>query len=630
MLFDGVQDTSDLRKALEHLDSDASITIDIRGEGTADFYASSTDARDLARRPEVIAIQLRSVGGPSSEREAQIAVGHYANGLPTSTPAYRGWLAGLCGGCMSPAQLAEEKVAVFDTGLSETTGVLGQIAHPDLDGAGNGTRLAYPTVGCCGLTNAVTNDTSYHGTVVTGLIAGDPLQPQGLGRVDSNGFYWGMGIAPGVSFGMTRMMTPYGFSTSLTATTLAVAIGDAFLHDARYQNNSWNLRPSDPASPDDPAYGYDAIARKLDVLVRDALAGVNGTPQAENPMTIVVSTGNITQSDNLYSYVRSPATAKNIISVGATGLAVWDYVNAAACRTGIGIRDLSTLSRRGTSYSAYGTTYLRLRPDLVAPGRSTVSTRSYSGTLADCAYDSGSATVTYEGGDAYLAENGTSFAAPQVTGAAVLVKRFVANSRPGEPAPSPALIKAVLLGTAETLQGGHDYVTGLELGYEPSVPQGYGRLSLKRLIDDSSPKVYEDQNANILTATGASKNFQLTVADPSKPVIVSLVYTDPPSSLLGSGYTVNQLAVNVQQGGGFYTSCDLGGFQQYSARVSTPCGAAESPALNAKQVRIAPNSFSGAFTVQVIANGINGIAVPQMGTPNQDFALFVYNAVKVP
>ncbi len=135
-----------------------------------------SEARLLARRSEVIGIQIRSPGGPSSEREAQIAVGHHSNNLPTNAGYYRSWLSGLCGGCLSPAALATENVAVFDTGLSETTGIPGQIAHPDLDGAGNGARLAYPSAGCCGFQNANTNDTSYHGTVVTGLIAGDPQQ----------------------------------------------------------------------------------------------------------------------------------------------------------------------------------------------------------------------------------------------------------------------------------------------------------------------------------------------------------------------------------------------------------------------------------------------------------------------
>ena len=158
--------------------------------------------------------------------------------------------------------------------------------------------------------------------------------------------------------------------------------------------------------------------------------------------------------------------------------------------------------------------------------------------------------------------------------------------------------------------------------------QGFGRLSLKKLLEDPTTKAYEDQHTNVLTSTGSTKSITYTVADPSKPIIVMLAYTDPPSTLWSSGLTVNHLAVNVQQGGAFYTSCSLGGTSQYSSRTMEPCGIAENPAMNAKQVRIAPNSFTGTFTVQVVAKSINAKAVPQLATPNQDFALFVYNAVR--
>lgn len=636
ILFDGGQDGPELRGALREIDSESVVTIDNRGEGSVDLFATSADARLLARRPEVIGIQIRSAGGPSSEREAQVAVGHHAGNLPTNPGGYRSWLSGLCGGCLSPANLADEIVAIFDTGISQTTGAPGKIAHPDLDGGGSN-RLAYPTTGCCGFEFSTTYDASYHGTAVTGLIAGDPQQAGGLGLTDPYGFYWGTGVAPGVRFGMTKMMTHQGFASSFSDSGIAREVKRVFDFGARYLNSSWNLAPDDPmtAPPDDPAYGYDAMARRLDILVRDARALDAASPPSENPMTIVVSVGNITASDNLDPSVRSPATAKNVIAVGASGLQVWDYVTAVPCRTGITIKDVSTLSRRGTALLGYGTAYIRRRPDLVAPGRSTASTRSYNGTRADCAYyddedEDLTPSVQYEGGKNYLAENGTSFAAPQVTGAAVLVKRFLENVRTGKPTPSPALLRAVLVGTAESMHGGYDYVYGRTLGFAPNLAQGYGRLSLAKLLSDSTAKVYEDQNENVLTFTGATKSFPLTVADPSKPIIVSLVYTDPPSGLLGSGYTVNQLAVNVQQGGAFYTSCGLGETQQYSARVTAPCGDAEGPADNTKQVRIAPNSFTGPFTVQVVARGINAKAVPSLSTVNQDFALFVYNAVSAP
>jgi hypothetical protein len=45
-----------------------------------------------------------------------------------------------------------------------------------------------------------------------------------------------------------------------------------------------------------------------------------------------------------------------------------------------------------------------------------------------------------------------------------------------------------------------------------------------------------------------------------------------------------------------------------------------------KTVKIAPNSFSGQFTIQIQAAAITGHAVAGVSGPSQDYALFIYNA----
>ena len=630
LLYDGKQDDKGLRQALVAIDPRVAVNIDARGEGQADFDATPAQVRALARRSESLWLQRRLIGEPSDERAAQVAVGHHINNLPTEPGDYRAWLGNTnrCGGCLGVSGLHEEIVSVFDTGLSEYSGVEGTKPHEDLDQVGNPTgRRAWTSFGCCGLEGAHTNDTTYHGTVVTGLIAGDPQQDGGLGVKDGSEFYLGTGIAPGVRFGMTRMALTGGLGQNVTAFTLAVATRTVFDQGARYQNNSWNFKPLDPqtAPLTDPAYTYDLVARKYDILVRDARVGGPAAPaSSQNPMNVVFSVGNIRNvdpnRDDLHSEVRSPATAKNVISVGASGLATWDIL-AVPCQTAISIRDVPSLSRRNVA-SGSG----RIKPDLVAPGRSTVSTRSYSGTVADCAYSvdqNGQPVVTYEGGGSYLAQHGTSFAAPQVTGAAVLVKRFVEVEKGGSP-PSPALIKAVLIGTAESMQGGVDYVTGYSLGWEPG-PQGFGRLSLKRLLDDPTPRRYRDDvSERFSPSVKGQKNFTYQVADPSKPIIVTLAYTDAPSSAGTAGLRTNGVDLYVAQGGGIY--CDGVYGYQYTPR-SSGCWL---PDLvnNVKQIRIPPYSFTGSFTIQLVAQALNEKAVPGLdgrNEPNQDWALFVYN-----
>jgi hypothetical protein len=104
-----------------------------------------------------------------------------------------------------------------------------------------------------------------------------------------------------------------------------------------------------------------------------------------------------------------------------------------------------------------------------------------------------------------------------------------------------------------------------------------------------------------------------------------LVTTDAPAAVNQLVARVNEVDMYVLQGGAVYCDGQYNG--QYATR-SSACGLPDSY-NNVNRARIAPNSFSGQFTIQVVGGAINANAVPgrENGAPNQDWALYVYNAI---
>ena len=558
----------------------------------------------LAQSPGVLWIEPVSPAVLSDERADQIAVGHYGTDLlPTSPGQYKAWLASRPG----LSDLSSEIVDIMDSGIQTTltsqstclTGSSMPGGHQDLNNAQNTSRLAYacPT---CGQSNA--RDGYYHGTFVAALIAGDPTQAGGTGLTDSNGFYWGMGLAPGARFGVQKIIADGG---SVCGTmNLTANVSNAFSRGARYQNNSWNFVDTT----------YTSMSQEYDYLVRDATGSFASWA---NAMTVVFSAGNRTPTGTTPIY--SPATAKNVISVGASGLPRAGL--GGDCDTAISIRDIPSLSRRGFAPDSNV-----IKPDLLAPGRSVTSARALGSGGQDCSNSTATLPTTPNG--PYYPGDGTSFSAPQVTAAALLVKKTI-NATPGAYV-SPALIKATLVGTAEQLNGGWDFVTNSSVPWAPSRQTGFGRLSLAKLLADSTPKVFIDEDhsspnpPNRFISSGGFKNYTFTVADPTKPIVGALVWTDAPGNIGASTPRMNEIDMYVLQGS--YVYCDGQTYQGYSQR-STGCWLPDFY-NTVKRFVIAPNSFTGTFTVQLVGSNITTHAVPGLdGTgPNQDWALFLYNA----
>lgn len=603
VLLDAGQDTAPARALLRKLDEASTFSLLRSSEASATLTTDREGWMALAALPSVMRIEPAREASPSDERANQVAAGRIDwQNLPTDPGQYRSWLSGLCGGCLSPSNLALETVEVMDTGLAKNP------PHPDLNNlynSSNSGRLKWEVVEF-GQGGGDPNDVSYHGTFVTGLLAGDPLQDGGTGLRDGSGsgFYYGMGIAPGVSFGVRKVFqTTASFPTGLwDPAEVKRVLSDSWNRGARFHNDSWNYNDT----------SYSVTAREFDFLVRDG-AGTFSDPSRGFP--IVVAAGNVESGFS----VKAPGTAKNVITVGASGLPRTGL--AGNCNTAISIRDIPGNSRQGIASDPN-----RFKPDLVAPGRTLTSARAEGNTQWDCGGDSSNKLPPPD--NPYMAGHGTSFSTPQVTGAAVLVTKRYLHDHSNEPRPSPALLKASLVGAAASMQGGWNFVKGWPVMWEPSA-QGWGRLGLARIIEDATPKRFVDEDRGItpvlrFTSSGGYKNVTFTVADPSKEIVVVLAYTDRPAQPGASVALVNGLNLYVLQGGAVY--CD----GQYTGEFTTRSYGCWLPDMwnNVKRTRIAPYSFSGTFTVQVVAGGISQNAVPGLdsGGPNQDWALYVYNA----
>jgi hypothetical protein len=261
----------------------------------------------------------------------------------------------------------------------------------------------------------------------------------------------------------------------------------------------------------------------------------------------------------------------------------------------------------------------RVKPDLVASG----------GKVYSIVPDQSDATYTCQtlcqkyspAGTFYSFGSGTSFAAPVVTGAAALVRKWFLDR--GVQNPAPSLIKGKLIATATDL--------GLGTGdYRPSNKFGWGRVDLNRATDPVVSRFYVNESEWITLATGASIDWQRTIDNYLKPVFIVLVWSDPASSASVSTSQVplvNDLQLNVEmvganvywRGNNFNENID-----GIDNGYSYPYAVGGAPLINdtmnnVEAVFIPANMF---WPGQKIIIRVTGIDVH---SASQKFSLYVYN-----
>lgn len=528
-------------------------------------------ALELAKRLPVLRVEKLPPLRAHDEKPAQWAAGARTSDRSDATgPGYLTWYASKgFGGDPGFA------IEIADSGLSNLPGYL----HPDFRGPAGFSRV----VAAYDYTGTGVADTDGHGTAVAGLAAG---RNSGTGPnvEDSAGYNYGIGIDPEARLVVSKNMTAASGSFAIDYLTRGPQA--AYRAGARISNNSWG-------TSGDVISSYTIYSALYDSYTRDVLPD-----PGEQQMAFVFAAGNEGPSP---STVGSPANAKNVIAVGANENNRPGWIDR--CDQVLGDFDLPADNADNMndllSFSSRGPTAdWRLKPELVAPGHHVTAPLAADGVCP------GSGLPSIPG---YTAASGTSFAAPQVTGALGLVARWFKKN--GWKDPSPAMLKAYVTTGTQRLSG-----TGTSTQF-PYYDQGFGALALDPILTDAVIPLI-DQSV-VFSDTGQIFETALTVHDTAKPVVVTLAWSDAPGNSAGAAY-VNDLDLEVVAGGQTYRS------SPGSGEFTTPGGASDTR-TNLERVKLPPGT-SGSIKVRVRAKNIAGDGVFHNNDfTDQDFALVVSN-----
>ncbi len=398
-----------------------------------------------------------------------------------------------------------------------------------------------------------------HGTHVCGTLAGDDFaHPLAHDTGD--------GMAPGAKV-IVQDVALDDYLLGIP-TDLGLLFQQAYNDGVRIHSNSWN-EPYD--------YSYTSYSRDVDEFMWE-----------NKDFLVCFAIGN---NGPFLSTIGMPGTAKNCLTVGATGGGA-DAVNVAL-------------------YSSHGPTEDgRRKPDIVICGGS--ETTMISSAEGDWDVSSFNCNTRQA--------QGTSMATPAAAGFAALIRQyFIDGFYPSGSAtsanaltPSAALIKAMLVNSGENVTG---QFTGDDGYFDPPAPiptngQGFGRITLDKslyLSGDSRRLWIRDESPG--ADSGDLFRYSVSVASSAEPLEVTLVWTDYPSSLSASTNLVNDLDLEVveQASGTTYKG------NVYLAGYSTTGGSADR--LNTVESCNIANPSAGRWIIRV-----RGYSVPYGPQP---FALVV-------
>ncbi|MBU4460215.1 MAG: S8 family serine peptidase [Verrucomicrobia bacterium] len=469
-----------------------------------------------------------------------------------------------------------------DTGLDigSTNGI-----HPDF----NGRVLA-------AFARARSNDWSDadgHGTHTAGSLVGDGAMSGGRYR----------GMAHGASLVHQSVGRADGGLTGL-GTNVNELLLQAYEAGARVHSDSWGT---------DSGGEYTTRSREADEFAWDhpdhLTVFAAGNAGADGDTNGVIDTGT----------VGSPATAKNVLAVGATendrppgsggytsyeyGTGSWlpdysvnpirdDWVSWSAT-TNPYAQGMAAFSSRGPAADG------RIKPDVVAPGTDILSCRSR------VASNSAGWGVAPESTN-YVFNGGTSMATPLAAGAAVLMRQY-AVERAGVTNPSAALLKAMLVGGARSLAPGQ-YGTNAtrEIPFaSPNAVEGWGQIDVGGAVypDGRLVRLFD----RIAPAEDETNTLAVTVAEAGRTLDVALSWIDFPAAAGAGATLVDDFDVEVVDPTGAVWFANGGSGPDRTNTVET--------------IRL-PAAAAGAYEIRII-----GASVPETGAVA---AVYVRGAIEGP
>ncbi len=340
-------------------------------------------------------------------------------------------------------------------------------------------------------------------------------------------------------------------------TDVGALFQQAYNGGARVHSNSWG-------SESGGAYTADSVNTDAFVWAHPDLA-------------VTFSAGNSGTDSNADGVVdptslNAPATAKNVISIGASEndrqsqYACDTNLTATACATQGGQNNIFSYaaftgrypvnplkddpsagnSEQMAAFSSRGPTADgRIKPDVVAPGTWILS--GYADPFQQ-QYDSSPNPQNGEyqwGGWGYPLSathkymGGTSMAAPLVAGGAAVVRDYYQKARAHEA--SAALVKATLVNAAIDLLDENNDGVNDNFYPIPNIHEGWGRVDL---VEATKPgRQFVDQAIGLSTA--ATATYTLPVESDTRPLKVTLAWTDYPSTTAAARNLVNDLDLIV-------------------------------------------------------------------------------------